>query len=289
MAPPAYPAVPVTPIRRLLSVAMSGFTVLIAVGLIFGAQTAGLGWLRLSYVVVIFGIQALFVLALTMALRPPGIPVVTGVGLVAAVVADAMTVLPSQPELLPLAYVAAGGFLAAVAGQLVRPEGRIRFTESVWAALVVSVGVTAYATLVVLTRLPGGTQTITVSLAAAGVAVTVARFIDAFVPWPRLSPQVPRGAPGVVLGPMLGTGLAAFLGSYLVGFDPTTAALAGLVAAVAAVLADLSVGYAEAARRLSGEPPTMWIARHLQGPMMAFAVAAPLAYATCALFFGSRF
>jgi hypothetical protein len=279
----------VTPVRRLLSLAVAGFAIMLGIGLIFGAQTAGVGPARIPYAIVIFGIQALFVLAFTMALRPPGVRVVALVGLATAAGTDIVAVAPQQAVIAPLGYVAAAGFVAGVLGQVVRAEGRIRITESVGATLVVVVGVTAYATLVVLTRLPIGTQAITVSLLAAGLALMVARLADTVAPWPRLSPHVPRGAAGVVLGAMLGTVAAAFLGSYLVGFEPGNAAMLGLVAALGAVLADLSVGYAEAGRRLAGEPPTMWIARHLQGPLAGFALVAPLAYLISVVFFVHRY
>lgn len=284
-----WAAVAVSPVRRLLSFAVAGFALMLCVGLVFGAQTAGPGVLRVSYAVVIFGIQVLFVLAFTMALRPPDIRVVAGAGLFVAATTDVAAVLPDQPGIVPLAVLAAVGFVGGVAGQMVRQEGRIRLLESLGATLVVVAGVTAYTTLIVLTRLPIGTQIITASLAAAGVALTVARLADTLMPWPRLSPQLPRGGLGVVVGPMLGTVTAAYLGSYLVGLDPTSAALSGLATAVAAVLADLSVGYAEVGRRPVGEPPTMWVARHLQGPLAGFALAAPLAYATSVVFFVPRF
>lgn len=288
-ARPAPKAVRVTPVRRLLSLAVGGFAGMLMIGLIFGAQTAGVGSARFPYAVVIFGIQVLFVLAFTIALRPPGTWVVAGAGLGAAIATDLASVVPQQAVIRPLIYVAVAGCLVGVVGQVVRRSGRIRITESLAATVVVVAGVTAYATLVVLTRIPIGTQAITICLAAAGLALVVARLADTFAPWPRISPQVPRGALGVVLGPMLGTAAASFLGSYLVGFNPTNAALVGLLAAVAAVLADLSVGYAEAGRRRSGERPTMWIARHLQGPLAGFAVAAPLAYVLSVLFFVNRF
>lgn len=284
VAPP-----PVSPVRRLLSFAIAGFAGLLAVGLTFGAQTAGVGPARIPYAIVIFGIQVLFVFAFTMALRPPGILAVAAVGTTTAAAADIAAVVPQQPTVAPLGYLAAAGFAAGVVGQLVRREGRIRVTETLGATLVIVVGVIAYATLIVLTRLPIGTQAITVCLAAAGVALIVARLVDTVAPWPRLAPQVPRGSLGVVLGAMLGTAAAAYLGSYIRGFEPANAALVGLVTAVAAVLADLSVGYAEAGRRLAGEPPTMWIARHLQGPLAGFAVAAPLAYLISAIFFVPRY
>src|SRR5690606_25522207 len=122
---------------------------------------------------------------------------------------------------------------AAVIGQLSRRSGRIRVTESLSASLLVVVGVIAYATLIVLTRLPSGTQAILVSLTAAGVALVVARTTDMVLPWPRLAPQVPRGAAGVVVGAMLGTAIAGYLGRIVAGFTPGSAALLGLVTAMA--------------------------------------------------------
>jgi hypothetical protein len=282
-------ATPVSPVRRLLSFAIAGFAGLLAVGLIFGAQTAGVGPARIPYAIVVFGIQVLFVLAFTMALRPPSIRTVAAVGIATAAAADVAAIVPQQPTVAPLGYLAAAGYAVGVVAQLARREGRLRVTESLGATLVIVVGVIAYATLIVLTRLPIGTQAITVALAAAGVALIVARLVDTVAPWPRLSPQVPRGSLGVVLGAMLGTAAAAYLGSYLRGFEPSNAAMVGVVTAVAAVLADLSVGYAEAGRRLAGEPPTMWIARHLQGPLAGFALAAPLAYLISALLFVPRY
>lgn len=283
------PPVRVTPVRRLLSLLVGGFAGMLMIGLIFGAQTTGVGSARFPYAVVIFGIQVLFVLAFTLALRPPGTWVVAGAGLASAIAGDLASVVPQQAVIQPLGYVAIAGCLIGVVGQLIRRSGRIRLTESLAATVVVVAGVTAYATLVVLTRIPIGTQAITICLTAAGLALLVARVADTVAPWPRIAPQLPRGALGVVLGPMAGTAAASFLGSYLVGFTPTNAALVGLVAAVAAVLADLSVGYAEAGRRLAGERPTMWIARHLQGPLAGFAIAAPLAYVISVVFFVDRF
>ena len=95
---------------------------------------------------------------------------------------------------------------------------------------------------------------------------------------------MPRGAAGVVAGAMTGTLTAAVLGSYIVHLTPTSGAVIGLVTAAAAVLVDLSIGYAEAGRLMAGEAPTMWLARHLQGPLGAFALAAPVAYATSMIF-----
>jgi hypothetical protein len=272
------------PIRGPLSVAVAGVAALLGVGLVFSAQASGPGAARIPFAVVVFGVQLLFILAWTMAIRPPAWPMVAGVCVGIAAAADAAAVLPRVAALAPLGYVAAGGFAVGVIGQLIRPADRKRVTESLGATLLIVVGVVAFATLIVLSRIPVGTQAILVCLTATAVAIVVARLTDAVLPRPRLAPQVPRGATGVVIGAMLGTLASGVLGSYLVGFTPTSGALVGLVAAAAAVLADLAVGYAEAGRQMAGDPPTMWIARHMQGPLGGFALAAPAAYAMSVLF-----
>lgn len=274
----------VVPVRRLLSLAIAGFAGLLGVGLIFGAQTAGPGNARIPYAIVIFGVQLLFVLAWTMAIRPPALPLVAGVCVLVAAAADVAAVLPDTATIAPLGYVAVGGFVLGVLGQLLRPADRARVTDSLGATLLIVVGVVSFATLIVLGRLPLGTQAIFVCLTATGVSLVVARLTDAVLAWPRLAPQVPRGASGVVFGAMGGTLAAAVIGIYLVGFTPTSGAVVGLVAAGSAGLADLAAGYAEAGRLMAGEPPTMWVARHMQGPLGGFALAAPAAYAMCVLF-----
>ncbi|MBQ1044896.1 MULTISPECIES: hypothetical protein [unclassified Micromonospora] len=274
---------PPVPVRRPLALTVAGFAALLGLGLVLGAQTSGPGH-RLPFAVIIFGVQMLFVLAWTMAMRPPALLVVALVSVGAAVIADVAAVQSDIAGLAPLGYAAAAGLLLAVLGQLVRRVDRVRVTDSLGGTLLIVVGVVAFGTLIVLSRIPKGTQAITVCLTAAGVALLVARLTDAVAPWPRLAPQVPRGAAGVVAGAMLGTLTSAVLGSYLVGFTPTSAALVGVVSAATAVLADLAVGYAEAGRLMAGEPPTMWVARHMQGPLGGFALAAPAAYAMCVLF-----
>ncbi|MGN9810630.1 hypothetical protein ACTMSW_14860 [Micromonospora sp. BQ11] len=276
---------PPVEVRRPLALAIGGFAALLGVGLVLAAQTSGPGH-RLPFAIVVLGVQMLFVLAWTTALRPPAMWLVAGVAGVAAVVADVAAVRMEEARLTPLVYVAAAALVSAVLGQLVRRVDRARVTDSLRGTALIVMGVVAFATLILLSRVVAGTQTITVGLLAAGVALTVARFTDGFAAWPRLAPQVPRGASGVVGGAMVGTLVSALLGSYLVApFTPTKAALIGLVAAVAAVLADLAAGYAEAGRLMAGEPPTMWVARHMQGPLGGFALAAPAAYAMCKLVF----
>lgn len=272
------PAVEIVPVRRLLSLAVAGFALLLGVGLVMGAQTAGVGAGRIPYAAVILGAQLLYVFATAMAIRPPGVKVVATVGVLAAIGADIAAIVPDVPTVGPLGAIAGAGLVAGVVGQMIRHEGRVRVSESLGSTVVIVLGVVAFATLIVLTRLPAGTQAIVVCLIASGIALSVARLTDVFAPYPRLADQVPRGSAGIVLGAMLGTAAAAVIGRYLVPFTPSQAAMVGMAAAGAAVLADLTIGFAEAGRELAGDAPTMWLARHMQGPLAGFALAAPVAY-----------
>ena len=128
--------------------------------------------------------------------------------------------------LAPLGYLAAGGFVRRRA----RPAGparsdRVRVTDSLGATLLIVVGVVAFATLIVLSRIPAGTQAITVCLSPSGGRADRRPAHRRGLPWPRLAPQVPRGAAGVVARRDGRHAASAVLGSYLVApFTPTRAA-----------------------------------------------------------------
>jgi len=270
---PLEPLEPEVPVRRLLSIAVAGFSLLLAFGLLVGSQAT-----TTAFSVVVFGAQVLFVLAWTVASRPSAARIVAGVGVLTAAAATISMNLPVEATLTPLAYVLAGGFVAGVVGQLFRRGGRAGVTESLAVTAMVVVGVTSFASLIVLDRRPVGNQVLMAGLVAAGVALATARICDILVPSPRLAPQVPRGSTGVVAGAMAGTAAAAAVGYAVLGLTTLTGALAGMVAALVAIVVDLGTGYAEAGRRLEGEAPSMWLARHMQGPVGAFAFAAPACY-----------
>jgi hypothetical protein len=213
-------------------------------------------------------------------MRPPAPMAVAGVCVIAGLVADYEAVTGAVARVVPLVYVACAAFVAALVTQGVRAADRQRARDSLGATLVLVLGVAAFASLIVLTRKPIGTQAVLVCLAAAGVAVVVARLTDAVVAKPRIAGQVPRGAAGIVAGAMLGTLAAAGLGSVLVlPFTPAKGAVLGVVAAGLAVLVDLAVDYAEAGHSTDGGAPVLWPARHMHGPLAAFAAVAPAAYA----------
>ncbi|GAB2595384.1 hypothetical protein Aab01nite_26090 [Paractinoplanes abujensis] len=267
------------PVRRQLSLAIAGFAGLLAVGLVLGALTSAPDS-RLPYAIVLFGVQLLYLLAWVMALNPPAPGPTAAVAAVAALVADYLSVTSVQAALLPLVWVTLAGFAAALIGQLFRAQDRARLTDSWRTTLAIVAGAAAYALPILLTRQETGTQTVIVCAVAAGVALVVARAADAVFPKPRIAAQVPRGVAGVVLGAMLGTLSGAALGSFLVfPFTPAKGAVVGLTAVVVAHLVDLAVNFGQAGRELAGDTPTFWVARHMQGPLGAFALVAPAAYA----------
>jgi hypothetical protein len=267
-----------TPAPRASSLAVAGLTGLLTLALTLGAMMS-----HGAYPVVVFAVQVLYVVTWTMASRPPAPRIVAGVGLAAAAGADLAAVWVDPASLAPLAYVTAAAFVTGVVGQLIRPAGRERVTESLGSTLAVVVGVVALTSLVVLGRHPLGNPSIVACLVAAGVAVMVARLTDAVVPRPRLAPGVSRGGAGVLIGVLIGTGAAAVVGSFVTGLTAGAAAAAGLVTALVAVVVDLSVAYVEADRQLAGESPAPRPAGELQGPVTAFALASPVAYAASAL------
>lgn len=261
------------PVRRLVSLGVVGLAGLLTVALVVGVQLD-----HRSFALVVFGVQALFVVVWTIAAQPPAPKVVGTVGFLVAVGADWFALTDRPASLAPMAYVTAGGFVLAVIGQLLRPAGRVRVTESLGSSLMVVLGVVAYATLVVFSRIPLGTQVITACVVGAGAALLVAHLVDLAAPLLRVAPAVPRGGIGVIVGAMVGTGAAGLAGYLLDGLQTLPTAFAGLAAAVIALMIDLSVNYAEAGRRLAEAVPSWWLVRHMQGPLTAFALAAPVAY-----------
>jgi hypothetical protein len=273
-----FEEIQILPVRPQLSAAIGGFAALLAVALIVGSLVTGPG-ARVSYAIVLFGVQLLGLLAWTMALQPPAAAATAAVVAVTALGADYLAVTGAQGNLLPLFYVGLGGFVVALIAQVIRPADRQRAKDTWRTTLLIVSGAVAYAVLITLVREPLGAQAILVCCVGAGTALLIARITDAVFPKPRIAAQVPRGATGVVLGSMLGTLASAVLANYMVlPFDPTTGAVLGLVAAVAAQLVDLAVNFGEAGRRLAGEAPTFWLARHMQGPLGGFALTAVAAY-----------
>jgi hypothetical protein len=260
----------------MLSLAVGGFALLLAFGLVIGSQATQYG-----FTIVIFGAQMLFVLAWTVASRPPSPWVVAIVGLLTAAGSGVAVNLPVEASLAPIGLVIAGGFLAAILGQLALRGGRAGVTESLGVTMVVVVGVCAFSAFAVVARQPLGGQVLLTVLSAVGVGLATARWCDVIAPIPRISPQVPRGSTGIVAGAMAGTAAGSVAGGLVEGMSVLGGALVGMAAVLIAVVVDLGTGYAEAGRKLEGDAPFMWLARHMQGPLGAFAFVGPASYIAC--------
>jgi hypothetical protein len=272
-------AVPVAPTRRLVSVAIAGFAGLLGLALVFGAHTV-----PGAYGLIILAVQLIYVAVWTVATRPKSPWIVGGVGVLTAFASVALVALPThRTSLAPLAFVTAGAFGLAAVGQLVRRDGRSKVTEGFGTTVTLILGVVAYAMLIVLSRGELGTQAIALCVAAGTIGIVVARAMDVVLPFPRTTPQVARGTIGIMAGCIAGTVAGGFLASALRGMHPTQGVIAGLISAGAAVLADLGVGYSEASREIDGEVGSLWLVRHMQGPLGAFAFVAPVAYALSAI------
>jgi len=274
---PAGDEVPVGPAPRGLSLGTAGVCAALTIAIVLGT-VMGPGW----YAALIFGVQLAFVAVWTLASRPPGPRVVVAVGIGVAAAGDIAVVWVRPAALAPLAYVAAAGFIAAAVGQMLRPAPRLKATESLGSSLLMSLGVVALGSLIVLSRSPKGAESLVICMLAAGTAITVARLADAVAPRPQASPQVPRGWVGLALGTVAGA-VGAGVAAYLSNLAVPPAALAGLLTAAVAVLVDLSVSYDEASRRIDGADPPPLPTRYPPGPLAGLALAAPVAYAVSGL------
>jgi hypothetical protein len=140
------------------------------------------------------------------------------------------------------------------------------------------VGIVALATTISLHRELGGAPLLTACLSASGSGLVVARLVDLVLPAPAVNIAVARGVPGVLAGSLAGAivgGLSAALTTHM---SLPLAALAGWGVALAAVLADVGVGFAAAGRAIvePSEGASPW--RPLLGPLVGVCVAAPAGY-----------
>ncbi|QSB05104.1 hypothetical protein [Natronoglycomyces albus] len=276
VSPPAEPPIDPTmppaqpPIWQLVPPIV--LAALITAGLILGSQLE-----RMFYAIGIGGLQALLAIALVWQLRarspipPVAVAVMTGLG------AGAVAVHWRPVSLLPIAALLAVAFIAVVVVQLFQRDRR-DLVDQLAISMCAVVGAVGFASYIALSRLGAAPPAMYTAVMAAGTAIVAARAIDMAMPNPRINRQVPRGAFGIVIGVVCGTGAAGYAGVVLEGPDPTSAAIGGLLVALVAVLCDLSASYLQAARRIDGLGTAWWLVNGLLGPLLAFALAGPVIY-----------
>lgn len=251
------------------------------------AALAGAGLTALLYLaaqadaIVVFAaavlvVQLLLVAAWSSAARPPAPIGVAAVGAGSALLADGVLAFGQDASVGPLAGVIAAAFGATIVAQLVRGESRRQVTEAFGSTLALVACIVALATMISLHRHSGGRPLLTACLWATGAGLVVARLTDLVLPTPPVNVLVSRGAFGILAGSLVGALAGVISPSITVSL--VLAALAGWGVALAAILADVGVGFAAAGRAIveQSAQPSPW--RPLLGPLLGVSVAAPAGY-----------
>jgi hypothetical protein len=194
---------------------------------------------RLAAVLVL---QLGLVLAWVLATGIQGFAGSLAVGAAAAVAADLVLVLPSNPALGGLLAVLGVGFLAVVLQQMLR-RPRHELVASLSGGVLLLCIVSALAALLLLGRERTGDGDALVALLAVGAALLVGHLVDLVLPRPRLAADVPRGLPGLLLAVLAGAAvgyLGRGLGHQL---DPLPALVSGAVLGLVAALTALAASY----------------------------------------------
>lgn len=194
------------------------------------------------------------------------------IGAGTAVAADAVLAVQDEPDLGPLAAILAVAFIAAMLHQLSRSAPRRLATASLAGIGTLAVTVIALSVFLLLYRVTDGGSVYLVTIAATGGAVVVGHLVDLLLPYPRITPGVPRGLLALLLS--VGAGVAA----AVVLSDPNELTQGLGAAIVGAVLGLISALLAVAASFIAAERPQAgWTLPWLQA-VLPLAGAAPIAY-----------
>lgn len=211
----------------------------VAVGLLVGLPEAFGQTGRLAAVLVL---QLGLVLCWALVTGIQGFAGSLAVGAAAAVAADLALVLPSDPELGDLLAVVGVAFLAVVLQQMVR-RPRPDLVASLSGAVLMVVGVTSLAALLLLGRTDAGSERALVALLAVGAALVVGHLVDLVLPRPRLADGVPRGLVGLVLAVLAAAGVAVLAAGAGDALDDERSLVHGVVIGGIAALAALVASY----------------------------------------------
>jgi hypothetical protein len=241
-----------------------------------------LGVLTNRYVLValMVPLQVLLVLAWLAALSTEGLLLAAVVVSGTAVIGDLLTAT-GPFGVRRLAGVTAIAFLVAMLQQLLRPGLRPAMTASLAASSGAIVLVTGLATLIALRRGTSGRDAALAALLATGLALVVARGIDAL----RLRLSQPgaqrRSVLGLAVAGAVAVGTGAVVGAVRDSLGVGDAIALATAAAVVALAADIGLDIARA-----GLPPGAPETERVRAALLPLAVllpvcvAAPAAYVT---------
>ncbi|MDQ1646368.1 MAG: hypothetical protein QOJ50_2552 [Cryptosporangiaceae bacterium] len=254
------------------ALAAAAATVLTA--LLYGSALASSTVFALAVLLVQGGLVAVWCLVS----RPVGLVAVAAVPGAAAILSTGLLAFGADTSVAPAAAVLALSFIATIAAQLARRDGRPQLTAAFGSTMTLVVAVCALATLISLHRQIGGPAVVGACVGAAGAGLVVARLADLLLPRPTVNYAVPRGAVGVLAGALAGAGLAATSPALTDPMSVPVTALAGAGVALAAILADVGMSFAAAGRELIEAPRPQPPLRPLLGPLLGLALAAPAGY-----------
>lgn len=194
------------------------------------------------------------------------------IGAGTAVTADTVLALQSQPDLGPMAAVLALAFLAGMLHQLARSAPRRLSTASLAGISTLAVSLIAASAFLLLYRVTDGSAVFVATVAAIGAAVVVGHLVDLVLPVPQITPGVPRGLLGLLLG--VGTGIAASVTLSDPGnlIESLGAAIVGAIVGLVAALLAVAASYIAAER-----PQLNWSLPWLQA-LLPLSGAAPIGY-----------
>lgn len=223
-------------------------------------------------VVVVAVLQLLLILSWSQATGARGYVGLLMIGAAAAVAADLELAMQDELALAPFALILAGALLAGFVHQIVRRPPRRRATSSLAGVGVLVMVVVALSTFLPLYRYTEGSELYLGSVAAAGGAVVVGHLVDLVLPYPRLTPGVPRGLLGLLAG--IGAGVAAAL-----VIPRATGLIEGLGGAIGgAILGLVAALLAVAASYIAAERPQRAVALSCVQALLPLAASAPVAY-----------
>lgn len=200
-----------------------------------------------------------------------GFPGTAVVAVVAAVVTDVVLIHTDRLRLGAVGVVFAVALLASFVHQILRRPPRRDLTVSLAQTVLAVITVQSLGILILVARLEADRVVISATLLCTAAALLVSHLVDLVVPVPRISPDVRRGAVGVVLGIGAGAAVAALRLDSTALSDVLGHIIFGVVVSAVAVLVSVAITFVVADR----EPDALGAA--VVQAVAPFAAAAPIA------------
>lgn len=202
------------------------------------------------------------------------------IGAGAAVAADTVLAVQTDPDVGPLAAILGVVLIAALLHQLLRAVPRRLATASLAGIGTLAVILVAMSAYLLLYRVTDGSTVFLVTVAASGGAVVVGHLVDLLMPYPRITPGVPRGLLGLLLSVAAGVTAAVVLSGPSGLIEGLAAAIVGAILGLVSALLGIAGSY------IAAERPQRNLSLPVLQAILPLAGAAPIAYFLSLRFFG---